>query len=185
MARNRHRTSFSLVVLVLTVAAVGCGHTETKWHEAKSASGNYVAEFPGEPTTRTQTAPGSDMSIQLTLLESEGNAFNLSETALQGNAPYPLDDAVDMSVESARAGQEKSAGRTVTATELSRTTGDFEGVETRRFSYTLVVGDARAIMSSLLFYRDDVIVQAIVVSDSEADSEAVNHFLSSVRLSTD
>jgi hypothetical protein len=36
-------------------------------------------------------------------------------------------------------------------------------------------------MSSLLFYRDDTIVQAIVVSDGAADSETVDRFLSSVR----
>jgi hypothetical protein len=126
MAHNWHRAASSLVALVLTVAAVGCGHTETQWHEATTASGNYVAEFPVAPTTRTQTVAGSDMSIQLTMAEVDGISFSLAETALNGSAPYPLDVAVDMSVESARAGQESGSGGTVTATQLSRSTADFE-----------------------------------------------------------
>ena len=36
-------------------------------------------------------------------------------------------------------------------------------------------------MSSLVFYRDDAIVQAIVVSDGPVDAESVDRFLSSLK----
>src|SRR4051794_27422374 len=191
MLRNVYQASFALLVMLFAAVTVGCGHATvtdqsgstsgSKWEQATSASGHYVAEFPTKPTTRTQTVPGSDLTLQLTEVESGGHAYTLSETELNGNTPYPLDDAVANSLESARAGQEASVGHPVTAKELSHSTGDFEGVETRRFSGELVDGDKKATMSSLLFYRDDAIVQAIVVSDGEADEAAVDHFLSSLK----
>ena len=188
MVQNLLRRSISLAILVLSLVAAGCRSsgpappalTGPEWQEATSASGNYVAEFPGKAKAETQQVPGSDLSISFTTFESGGDAFTLSETALNGVAPYPLDDAVDGAVESARAGQEAEWGA-VTATERSRTTGDFEGVETRRFSYDLAGGDEKVTMSALIFYRDDVIVQAIMVSDEESDAEAADRFLSSVK----
>jgi hypothetical protein len=48
-----HRAALRLLMLLLAVAAVGCGPAEPEWQEATSASGNYVAEFPAKPTTRT------------------------------------------------------------------------------------------------------------------------------------
>jgi hypothetical protein len=185
MARNWHRAAFGLVVSLLTVAVVGCGHTQPTWQEATSATGNYVAEFPAKPTTRTLTVPGNDTSAQLTEVTSSGDAYTLSETALSGTGSFSLDAAVDGSMENSRAGQESSSGRPVTATETSRITGDFEGVETRRFSYDLVEGDKLATTSSLVFYRNGVVVQALVVADGAADSESVDRFLSSVRPSKD
>jgi hypothetical protein len=52
-------------------------------------------------------------------------------------------------------------GRTVTATENSRTTGDFEGVETRKLSYNLDGGDTTWTVNGPIFYRDDVVVNAL------------------------
>ena len=74
----------------------------------------------------------------------------------------------------------------MTATPISRTIGEFEGVETRRFAYALNDGNTRAILNSLLFYRNGVVVQAIVVSndeDDESELESVNRFLSSLKTS--
>ena len=55
-------------------------------------------------------------------------------------------------------GRNQAPGRTVTATDISRTTGDFEGVETRRYSVNLVGGDANWTIDGLIFSRDDAIV---------------------------
>jgi len=189
MSCTWRRAALALSVLLFTTATVGCGVAEQvtqrvagpEWQEATSASGNYVAEFPGRPTTRTQTVPGSELTLQLTEVEFGGDVYTLSETELHGITPYPLDAAVDNSLESARAGQESSSGNQVTANELSRSTGDFEGVETRRFRGELVDGDKKATMSSLVFYRDDAIVQAIVVSNGPVDAESVDRFLSSLK----
>ena len=184
MLRTRHRAWLALLVLLSTVAAVGCGSAAPEWQEATTASGNYTAEFPGKPTTRTQAVPGSDLSIQFTEFESGKNSFAISETALNGITPYPLDEAVDGSIESARAGEESSSGRTVTATDISRTTGDFEGVETRRYSVNLVGGDANWTIDGLIFYRDDAIVAPTVVSKGASDPESVDRFLSSLTART-
>ena len=94
-----------LLILVTTtlivVAAVAyvSSSAEPDWYEATSASGRYVAEFPGPPTTRTLTVPGSDH-----VLTSHGGrvwrlAYGLSEAPLNGADPRPLDEAVDDSIE--------------------------------------------------------------------------------------
>ena len=186
--RSPRRDPLALLVLLLAVAAVGCGSTSTStptskapdWQKASSASGSYVAEFPGTPTTRTISPPGSDLSLQLVEVESNDMAFAITETPLNGANAFPLDEAVDRSIESARAGQQSISGRNVTATEISRSTGDFDGVETRRFSYNMIDGDKKATISSLIFYRDNVIVQAAVIANSEADAAAADRFLSSL-----
>jgi len=72
-------------------------------------------------------------------------------------------------------------GRTVTATENSRTTGDFEGVETRKLSYNLDGGDTTWTVNGPIFYGDDVVVNALVASDGAADSESADRFLSSLK----
>jgi hypothetical protein len=173
-------------LLLLAVIAVGCGSsrltelTGPKWQEATSASGNYVAEFPGPPKTETKPIPGSDLSIQMVTFEAGGDAFTLTETALNGIAPYPLDEAVDGAIENSRLGQEPDWG-TVTATERSRTTGDIEGLETREYRYDLVGEDDKMMIGGVIFYDGDIIVHAMTVTDSESDAEAVDRFLSSLR----
>jgi hypothetical protein len=152
-----------------------------QWEAATSASGKYVADFPSVPSIRTQQTPGSPLVVHLTEAQSGGNAFTLSETALGGTPPLPLDEAVDNAIERSRMGSEVTAGRTVTAKEISRSTGDFEGSQTRRFTYELIDGDKTATVNSLLFYRNDAIVQAIVVYAGKPDEETVNHFLSSLK----
>ncbi len=71
----------------------------------------------------------------------------------------------------------------MTATEISRTTGDFEGVETRKFRVKLVGrgGVDWAALNGLLFYRDDVIVSAIVVTDADIEPSLAERFLSSLK----
>lgn len=170
-----------LLVLLLTAVAVGCAHTESEWHQVTSASGDYFVEFPGETSTHTETDPSTGAPVQMTVSEFGGVTFSLSERPLSGLTPPPLDEAVDRSVEQMRAGTSPSSAAPLTMTEISRTTGDFEGVETRRFVYDLIHGNTKARISALLFYRNDVIVQAIVVSNDEADSESVDRFLSSLR----
>lgn len=175
---------FTMLIVVGTVIYVSArpGSTGQDWHQATSPSGRYVAEFPNPPTNRTLDVPNSDMSAQLMESQSGDTAFAFSETALNGNNPHPLDEAVDGSIESVRAAQEASSGGPVTATEIStRRTGDFEGVETREFRYTVIGGDSKkSTISSLIFYRDGFIVQAMVVADGEADSETADRFLASV-----
>ena len=186
MFRTGRRAAIGLVVLLFTVAAVGCGSAKItelvgpEWQEATSASGQYVAEFPGKPSTRTHTIPDSDLTLQVTELEAGGDAYTLSEAALNGIAPYPLDEAVDNAVENARLGQEPDWG-TVTATERSRTTGDIEGLETREYSHELVGEDEKVTMSGVIFYNGDIVVHAMAVTDSESNAEAVDRFLSSLR----
>ncbi|WP_319455482.1 MULTISPECIES: hypothetical protein [unclassified Mycobacterium] len=185
MLRNGRRAALG-VLLLLAVVAVGCGSsklaelTGPKWQEAASASGNYIAEFPGQPKTETKPIPDSGLSIQMTTFDAGGDAFTLSEAALNGIDPYPLDEAVDNAVENARLGQEPDWG-TVTATERSRTTGAIEGLETREYSYDLVGEDDEVTMSGVIFYDGDIVVHAMAVTDSESDAEAVDRFLSSLR----
>jgi hypothetical protein len=112
--------------------------------------------------------------------DADGDAFSLTEAALNGIDPYPLDEAVDGAVEGARLGQEPDWG-TVTATERSRTTGDIEGLETREYRYDIAGEDEKLTISGVIFYDDDVMVHATAVTDSEADAEAVDRFLSSLR----
>jgi hypothetical protein len=71
----------------------------------------------------------------------------------------------------------------VAAREISRTTGDFEGVETRKFRVKLVGrgGSDWAALSGLVFYRDDVIVNAIVVTDANIEPSLAERFLSSLK----
>jgi hypothetical protein len=173
---------------MVLLAVVGCGDPAPElhkpvpeWQKANSASGRYVAEFPATPTTRTITPPGSELSMQLTEAQSDDIAFAVAETTLNDTNAYPLDEAVDKSIESARSGQESGSAGTVTATEISRSTGDFEGVETRKFTYNLFDEDKKATVTSLIFYRDNAIVQATVVANSEADSEIADRFLSSLK----
>lgn len=173
---------FRLLVLLLTTIGVGCAHTtKSEWHEVTSARGDYVMEFPGETTTRTQSNPGTGVSIQQTSSEFGGIVFILAETPLNGVASAPLDEAVQGSLEAIRAGTPSSSAAPVTVNEISRTTGKFDGVETRMFACELIDGNKRGLVNSLLFVRNDVVVQATVVSNNEADSESVDRFLSSLK----
>ena len=75
---------------------------------------------------------------------------------------------------------EASTGAGATLTEISpRKTGDFEGVESREFRVNVIDGQDKSTISSLVFYRDGVLVQALVV-DERADLESADRFLSSV-----
>jgi len=178
---SRRRAALAVLALLLAVGALGCGHDGDDWQEATSASGNYVVEFPGKPTTETMQLPNSDLSMQLTKVETSDSAFVLSEGDMTGITPKPLDRVVDATIEGMRAQEDAVALGSVTATEISRTTGDFEGVETRSVSFTIdrLVGKKTAI--ALIFHRNDTLVSAIVVYEGEADPEAAHRFLSSLK----
>lgn len=190
MFRHWRRAALALVVLLFSVAAVGCGPSQLtelaervtgpEWQEATSTSGNYVAEFPGKPRTTTESVPGTDLSVDLVLFESGDDAFALSELAMNGIEPNPLDEAVDGAIEGARAALE-SEWDTVTATEVSRTNGEFEDVESRRYSCDLVGEGHEFVANGLMFYRDDVLVHAMTVTDKNVDAKVIERFLSSVR----
>jgi hypothetical protein len=162
--------TLTLLIVLMTAAAVWCGRDGADWQEATSATGDYVIEFPGQPSTERQI-PDSDLSTQLTDLEADSGYYALAETALNGITPNPLDVVVDSSIENARAKMESRHSSPVAAREISRTTGDFEGVETRKFRVKLVGrgGVDWTALNGLLFYRDDVIVSAIVVTDADID----------------
>lgn len=156
---------------------------EPQWREERSASGKYVAQFPAEPTAQTETAVNG-LTAQITQSVTQDIAFILQEMPLNGTAPLPLDEVVDKHVEGTRAALASSSGATVTATQISRTAGNFEGVETRIFHYELIFGEliyghTRAIMGSVVFYRNEVLIQASVIG--EADAATVERFLTSLR----
>jgi len=118
---------------LITAAAVWCGRDRADWQEATSATGDYVIEFPGQPSTETMQIPDSALSTRLTDLEADSGYYALAETNLIGITPNPLDVVVDSSIENARAKMESRHSSPVAAREISRTTGDFKGVETRKF----------------------------------------------------
>jgi hypothetical protein len=107
--------------------------------------------------------------------------FTLAETPLDGQTPLPLDEAVDRSIEGARAAASQASGAPTTATQVSRTTGNFEGVETRRVVWDVTTGNDKATFTAAMFYRNNVVVQAVAVSNKGADSASVDRFLSSLR----
>jgi hypothetical protein len=181
--KNRHRWApLTLSILLMTAASVGCGRDGPDWQEATSATGNYVMEFPGKPTVkRDQPTPRGDRVLQMTAVGSDERYFGLTEAALNGIVPKSLDVAIDGSIEGVRADEDSAALGPVTATEISRTTGDFEGVETRKVTYTLDRLLGKKTVTSLLFYRNDAMVMAVVVYEGDADSGAVDRFLSSLR----
>ncbi len=182
--KNRYRwTTLTLLIVLMTAAAVWLGSDRADWQGATSATGDYVIEFPGQPSTETMQIPDSDLSMQLTALEADSGYYALFETALNGITPNPLDVAVDSSIESARAKMESRRSSPVAVREISRTTGDFEGVETRKFRVKLVGrgGADWAALSGLVFYRDDVIVSAIVVTDPYIEPSLAERFLSSLK----
>ncbi len=172
-----------LIILPVSIAAVmtiahecsSSASSAPRWQEATTASGNYVAMFPGEPTA--ETFQKSDFVVNELSSTDDRSFYGLTEMPLNGVPPDPLDVAVDNSIEGARAGREPSWGPT-TKTELSRSTGDIHGTETRRYRFELTADGHKAIVESLIFYRNDVQVQGMVVSDGSANSE---RFLSSVR----
>jgi hypothetical protein len=179
--KSRHRWA-ALTLLMLLVAGVGCARDGLDWQEATSATGNYVAEFPGKPTMkRDQPTPRGDRVMQMAEVESGDDYFALFEAALNGIVPQPLDVAIDGSIEGVRAYEDSAALGPVTVTGISRTTGDFEGVETRKVTYTLDRLLGKKTVTALSFYRNDAMVVATVVYEGDADSEAVDRFLSSLR----
>jgi hypothetical protein len=182
--KNRYRwATLTLLIVLMTAAAVWLGSDRADWQGATSATGDYVIEFPGQPSTETMQIPDSDLSMQLTALEADSGYYALFETALNGITPNPPDVAVDSSIENARAKMESRRNSPVAVREISRTTGDFEGVETRKFRVKLVGrgGADWAALSGLLFYRDDVIVSAIVVTDANIEPSLAERFLSSLK----
>jgi hypothetical protein len=182
--KSRYRwATLTLLIVLMTAAAVWCGRDGADWQEATSATGDYVIEFPGPPSTETMQLPDSDLSTQLTALEADSGYYVRAETALNGITPNPLDVAVDSSIENARAKMESRHSTPVAARQISRTTGDFEGVETRKFRVKLVGrgGADWAALTGLLFYRDDVIVSAIVVTDPNFEPSLAERFLSSLK----
>ena len=179
--KNSRRQALAVLLLLIAAAVVGCGHDGLNWQGATSASGNYVIEFPEPPTTETMKIPNTDLSTHLTQSEADTGYYALAETDLNGITPNPLDMAVDASIEGARARLAAKDSATVTATEISRTTGDFEGVETRQYRVNLTGSDGNFVINGLLFYREDEIVNAIVVNDSDSDPTFAEHFLSSLK----
>ena len=91
---------------------------------------------------------------------------------MNGADPRPLDEAVGRF--------EASFGGTTTTQEIARTTGSFEGVETREVTFNLIRDGKKAPTRSLIFYQDGYAVQAVVSADNELDVEAAERFLSSV-----
>jgi len=168
---------------LITAAAVWCGRDRADWQEATSATGDYVIEFPGQPSTETMQIPDSALSTRLTDLEADSGYYALAETNLIGITPNPLDVVVDSSIENARAKMESRHSSPVAAREISRTTGDFKGVETRKFRVKLVGrgGADWAALTGLLFYRNDVIVSAFVVTDANIEPSLAERFLSSLK----
>jgi len=172
--KSRYRwATLTLLTVLITAAAVWCGRDRADWQEATSATGDYVIEFPGQPSTETMQIPDSALSTRLTDLEADSGYYALAETNLIGITPNPLDVVVDSSIENAQAKMESRHSSPVAATEISRTTGDFKGVETRKFRVKLVGrgGADWAALTGLLFYRNDVIVSAFVVTDANIKPE--------------
>jgi hypothetical protein len=172
--KSRYRwATLTLLIVLITAAAVWCGRDRADWQEATSATGDYVIEFPGQPSTETMQIPDSALSTRLTDLEADSGYYALAETNLIGITPNPLDVVVDSSIENAQAKMESRHSSPVAATEISRTTGDFKGVETRKFRVKLVGrgGADWAALTGLLFYRNDVIVSAFVVTDANIKPE--------------
>ena len=179
--KNGRRAAIAALTLFITLAAVGCEAEGDGWHEVTSASGNYVIEFPEQPTTETMKIPNTDLSMQVTQSEAKTGFYALAETDLNGVTPNPLDVAVDASIEGARARLAAKSSDSVTSTEASRITGDFEGVETREYRQYLTADGVDYELSGLLFYRDDAIVNAIVVTDGDIHSTFAKRFLSSLK----
>jgi len=179
------KTALAVLMLLMAVAAVGCVKDAAGWPEATSASGNYVVQFPHEPTTESMKIPNTELSMQLTQSEDDSGYYALAETDLNGVAPNPLDFAVDSSIQGARAKMATKASGPVTATEISRTTGDFVGVETRQFRVKLTGDGMEYALNGLVFYRDDAIVNAIVVTDADAEPGLAERFLSSLKSKPD
>ena len=182
--KSRYRwATLTLLTVLITAAAVWCGRDRADWQEATSATGDYVIEFPGQPSTETMQIPDSALSTRLTDLEADSGYYALAETNLIGITPNPLDVVVDSSIENAQAKMESRHSSPVAATEISRTTGDFKGVETRKFRVKLVGrgGADWAALTGLLFYRNDVIVSAFVVTDANIEPSLAERFLSSLK----
>jgi hypothetical protein len=182
--KNRYRrATLTLLIVLITAAAVWLGRERADWQEAISATGDYVIEFPGQPSPETIQIPISDLSTQLTDLQVDSGYYALAETALNGIAPNSLDVVVDGAIENARAKMESKRSSPVAVREISRTTGDFEGVETRKFRVKLVGrgGADWAALTGLFFYRDDVVVSAVVATDANNEPTMAEHFLSSLK----
>ena len=182
--KNRYRwATLTLLIMLVTAAAVWLGRERADWQEAVSSTGDYVIEFPGQPSTETIQIPISDLSTQLTDLEVDSGYYALAETALNGTAPNSLDVVVDGSIENARAKMESRHSTPIAVREISRTTGDFEGVETRKFRVKLVGrgGADWAALTGLFFYRDGVVVSAVVATDANNEPTLAEHFLSSLK----
>jgi hypothetical protein len=182
--KSRYRwATLTLLIVLITAAAVWCGRDGADWQEATSATGDYVIEFPGQPSTETMQLPDSDLSTQLTALEADSGYYALAETARIGITSNPLNVLVDSSIENARAKMESRHSSPVAVRKISRTTGDFKGVETREFRVKLVGrgGADWAALTGLVFYRQDVIVSAFVVTDANVEPSLAERFLSSLK----
>jgi hypothetical protein len=177
----------SALVFVVLIVVGGVVYVSTKpdstnaqWHQATSPSGRYVAEFPEPPTTRTVPMPGNQ-SMQVTEAKSGETAFALTEVPLTEANRGPLDQTVDKAIEGARAAVEANFGGPVVATEISeRKTGDFEGVETRVANFTIAQGGTNMTMRSLVFFHDGSVVQAMVATEGQLDSETADRFFASL-----
>jgi hypothetical protein len=130
--------------------------------------------------TTSSNFPDS-LSLRLTDLDADTGYYALVEIPLNGIRPRSLDSAVDASVEDGRAKVESGRNTPVTATEISRTTGDFEGVETRKYRVNLAGDGFDFALNGLIFYRNDFMVRALVSSNADIDHELAEHFLTSLK----
>jgi hypothetical protein len=179
--RNSHSAALAMLTVFILVAAVGCAREGNDWQEATSATGNYVIDFPEPPKTDTMKVPNSDVTVQVTLSEADTGYYALAETPLNGINPNPLDFAVDSSIEGARTKLAAASSGSAKASEVSRTTGDFEGVETRRYRAYLTADGVDYELNGLAFYREDAFVNALVVTDADIHTTFADRFLSSLK----
>jgi len=174
----------TLTLSVLLLAPVACGRDAVDWQEVTSATGNYIVEFPGKPTTETIDLPNG-LSLQLTGSDADSGYYALAETALHGTPETSLDTIVDSCIEGTRTKMESTSSNPVTATEISRTSGEFEGVETREFRVKLSSDGNDWALRGLVFYQNDVLVNPATIFDSDADPTLAEHFLSSLKSKQD
>lgn len=152
------------------------------WVEAESGSGEYVAEFPAEPTRQTQTVPELDAEQDLTLAEVDGAAYLLTEVPLNGT-PFDLDASVQGNIEGVLANLEQQTGEQGEVIPVSEETGEFEGEETREAAVDIEVGDLSAHYRVLIFVREDTLVQVIYNGEQGAGQDGADRFFDSFGLS--
>lgn len=166
----------------LAAVLVSCSGGDTDWQEAESASGTYSAEFPGEPERWMEAIPELGADQEFTVFEADDAAYTITEVPLEPGMDFDLDDSVDGGLLGALGGLEQETGESGDYTEVSRDTGDFEGAETRQAVADFESGDVSAHLRTLIFVREDTLVQALYIGPS-SDDEDIDPFFDSFELS--